>query len=279
MMLSLGRRGRNLANTTAALWGMARDPQRRVAARFLADPNLAGSFANRWLLVRQHYVASRRLISPHTTEEILAFVREILMLPADRHGCIVEAGSYKGSSAAKFSLAARLAGRRLVICDSFQGLPSDENHGLSIDNRPVVFRAGEFAGPLDEVKANIARYGALEVCDFVAGWFATSLAGWNRPIAAVYLDVDLAASTRECLRHFYRWMAPGSALYSQDGHLALVLAVFEDRAFWRSEFGIEPPLVEGAWRKKLIKLTKGQAEHRVKEEEHSSFSRRVGEYY
>jgi O-methyltransferase len=261
MMPGLDRWHRNFADAVTALWSIARDPRRRVAVRFLADPKLAGSFSNRWLLVRQHYVVSRRLISPHTTEEIFAFIREILTLPADRHGCIVEAGSYKGSSAAKFSLAARLAGRRLVICDSFQGLPaSDEHHGMSIENRPVVFRAGEFAGSLDEVKANIARYGALEVCDFVAGWFATSLAGWNRPIAAVYLDVDLAASTRECLRHFYRWMAPGCALYSQDGHLPLVLAVFEDRAFWRSEFGVEPPPVEGAWRTKLIRLTKDEAD-------------------
>jgi O-methyltransferase len=253
------RRFGALLDSAEALWAMVRDPQRLIAMRFLADKGLGVKFADRWVLVRQHYLASGRLISPHTTEEMLTFIREILTLPADCDGCIVEAGSYKGSSSAKFSLAARLAGRRLVICDSFQGLPaSDEVHGMSIEDRPVFFHEGEFAGSLEEVRSNIAQYGALEVCDFVEGWFDTSLVGWDRPIAAIYIDIDLAASTRICLKHLYPWMVPGAALYSQDGHLPLVLAVFEDCAFWNSEFGIDPPAVEGIWKKKLIKITKPQ---------------------
>ena len=250
------RRG-GLFDSILALWGLISDPQRLVAARFLLNGGLGIALLDRWLIVRQHYLASRRLISPHTTEEILTFVSEILTLPPDRDGCIVEAGSYKGSSSAKFSVAARLAGRRLIVCDSFQGLPpTDEDHGMSIENRPVVFHEGEFAGSLEEVKANVARYGAPEVCDFVEGWFETSLVGWAKPIAAIYLDVDLAASTRSCLKNLYPWMTPGAALYSQDGHLPLVLAVFEDREFWNREFGVEPPVVEGIWQRKLIKISK-----------------------
>jgi hypothetical protein len=68
------------------------------------------------------------------------------------------------------------------------------------------------------------------------------MARWRSAISS---RVDLAASTRERLRHFHRWMAPGCALYSQDRHLPLLLAVFEDRAFWRSELGVDPPSCRG----------------------------------
>jgi O-methyltransferase len=246
-----------LIDSVLAVWGLICDSQRRVGTQFLSDQTLGANFADRWLIVRQHYLASRRLTSPHTTQEILTFVREILTLPPDQEGCVVEAGSYRGSSSAKFSLAARCAGRRLIVCDSFRGLPpTAEDHGTSIEGKPAFFYKGQFAGSLEEVQANIARFGALEVCDFVEGWFETSLQRWNKPIAAIYIDVDLAASTRSCLRHLYPWMTPGAALYSQDGHLPLVLAVFEDREFWNAEFGTGPPSVEGIWQKKLIKFVK-----------------------
>jgi O-methyltransferase len=233
------------------------DPQRAFAVKFLLDWRLGISFFDRYWIVRQHYLASSRIISPHTTEEMLTVIREILMLPNDHEGRIVEAGSYKGSSSAKFSLAAKLAGRRLIICDSFRGLPfSDERHGLSIENKGVTFHEGDFAGSIEEVKTNIERFGALDVCDFVEGWFDNSLVNWSTPIAMMYLDVDLASSTRSCLKYLYPWVIPGGAIYSHDGHLPLVIEVFEDQEFWNSEFGIEPPLVEGIRERKLIKVTK-----------------------
>jgi O-methyltransferase len=240
------------------------DPQRARAVKFLLDRKLGISFLDRCWIVRQHYLISGRIASPHTTEEMLTVIREILTLPKDHEGHIVEAGSYKGSSSAKFSLAAKLAGRRLIICDSFRGLPfSDECHGMSIENKEVIFHEGDFAGSIEEVKTNIEKFGALDVCDFVEGWFDDSLVNWSTPIAVMYLDVDLASSTRSCLKYLYPCVIPGGSIYSQDGHLTLVIEVFEDREFWNREFGTEPPSVEGIRERKLIKLTKSSPALRV----------------
>jgi hypothetical protein len=237
--------------------GFVMDRQRSWTLRFLADRGLRISPAERLRLVQAHYSASAHLSSPHTSEEILSFIREILTIPAGRPGCVVEAGCFKGSSAAKFSIAASLAGRRLVVCDSFQGLPAfDEKHGMSIENRQIVFNEGDFAGSLAEVRGNIERFGALHACGFVEGWFDESLRSWSEPIAAIYLDVDLAASTRACLKYLYPWLVPGGVLYSQDGHIPLVLEVFEDEAFWRTELDSAPPRVDGIWKRKLIKMRK-----------------------
>ncbi|MEC4016376.1 TylF/MycF/NovP-related O-methyltransferase [Streptomyces sp. H27-D2] len=197
------------------------------------------------------------MISPHTTGEILGFCRAVLSLPAHLSGCVVEAGSYKGSSTAKFSIAAHLAGRRLVACDSFAGLPSfDEQHGLSITGRQLVFNEGDFVGSMDEVRAAVERFGIPGVCSYVPGWFEESLPAWREPIAALYLDVDLAASTRTCLKHLYPWVSPGGWVFSQDGHVPLVLDVFKDKVFWNDELGVDPPVIDGMGRQKLIGFRK-----------------------
>ena len=57
----------------------------------------------------------------------------MLSIPKDSEGCIVEAGVYKGGSGAKFSIFAKLVGRRLILFDSFESLPKNlENHDKSI---------------------------------------------------------------------------------------------------------------------------------------------------
>lgn len=240
-----------------AIRGLARDPLRFRSLQFLADRTLGIGWAERTRILQAHYRASAHLPSPHTSDEILTFVREILTIPSDREGCVVEAGCFKGSSTAKFSIAASLTGRRLIVCDSFRGLPAfDEAHGMSIENRQIVFNEGDFAGALAEVRANIDRFGDLAPCSFVEGWFDDSLRSWNQPIAAIYLDVDLASSTRACLKYLYPWLVPGGVLYSQDGHIPLVLEVFEDDTFWRNDVGFARPSVEGIWQRKLIKLRK-----------------------
>jgi hypothetical protein len=63
------------------------------------------------------------------------------------------------------------------------------------------------------------------------------------------------------LKYLYPLLEPGGVLYSQDGHLPLVIDVFNDRSFWRNEVGYARPEVIGLGEKKLIKIVKpiGQA--------------------
>src|SRR5207244_1008155 len=140
-----------------------------------------------------------------------------------------EAGCYKGGSTAKFSLAAHAAGKELVVFDSFQGLPENEEpHGTTIFGEVIRFKKGHYRGTLDEVSDNVSRFGKIGSCRFVPGWFEATLTDFQVPVSAIYLDVDLAASTRTCLKYLYPLLEPGGILYSQDGHIPLVIAVFED---------------------------------------------------
>lgn len=227
---------------------------------FVLDSTVQMSFRRRVRLVERAYAASFTIDSPHTQEEILTFVRTILDVPRDAPGVLVEAGCYKGSSTAKFSLAAAAVGRELVVFDSFRGLPdNDEPHDRNIFGRPEHFGKGEYCGTQAEVAANVARFGAIDRCRFVPGWFADTLPRFRESIAAVYLDVDLASSTRECVKHFYPLLRPGGMLFSQDGHLPLVIDVFDDDRFWTCEVGCKKPRIAGLGEKKLLAIAKESA--------------------
>lgn len=208
-------------------------------------------------LVEQIRRADSELLCAHTPAEMARIVSSILATPSSVHGCIVEAGCFKGGSTAKLSLAAELARRRLVVFDSFAGLPDhQEPHGRTIFGEATNFYSGRYTGRLEEVKDNVRRFGAADVCDWVPGWFEDSMPGFREPIAVAFIDVDLASSTRTCLMHLYPLLVPGGSIFSHDGHLPLVLDVLRDDTFWQQALGIPRPAIPGLGRRKLLQITK-----------------------
>jgi len=228
-----------------------------ASIRFILNNKIKLPYYEKLKVIKQLYIISYRIDCFHTQEDIITFMTCIFQIPLARNGCIVEAGSYKGGSSAKFSLAAKITSRELVIFDSFEGIPEhNEPHDKAIDGEPVRFDKGSYCGTLEEVKSNIAKYGCIEVCHFIKGWFEETMPYFIQPIVAIYLDVDLASSTRTCLKYLYPLLQSGGELYSQDGHLPLVLEVFNDDSFWEKEIGCKKPMIQGFGQKKLIKIIK-----------------------
>jgi O-methyltransferase len=244
---------------------MARDPSRILhnpkdiasVVGFLRREFPGVSRAQALSLVLSMYRISYSVDCPHTEHEMLSFITTILTTPQSVRGCVVEAGCFQGGSTAKFSLAARLAGRRLVVFDSFEGLPENqEAHARTIFGEIPNFQKGVYRGTLEEVQRNVGQYGELGVCTFVKGWFDDTMPAFSEPIAAVYLDVDLVASTRTCLKYLYPLLSPGGHLFSQDGHLPLVIETLRDPDFWMNEVGYAPPHFEGLGSRKLVMARK-----------------------
>lgn len=209
-----------------------------------------------------------RVECKHSNFEIVQIAQSILESP-NVDGSIVEAGTYKGGASAKLSLVARLTGRKLLLFDSFQGLPeNDEFYNLyekrTYSYNPTVkktkygyvFSKGQYSSSLKEVKKTIRSYGAPEVCIYHKGWFEKTMKNINAPIAALFLDVDLASSTKTCLQHLYPLLTKDGVLYSHDGHLGRVTAVYNDRTFWKKVVGIERPTIHGLGKSRLLKIVK-----------------------
>jgi len=217
------------------------------------------SARERRALLRRFERITRNVHCPHTQQQMIEIADAILSVPPEVEGCIVEAGAYKGGSTSKLSIAARLVGRELYVFDSFEGLPdNDERHERSILGHSVQgwFRGGAYHGTLDEVRRNIATYGEIDVCRFVKGWFEQTMPSFDKPIAVAFLDVDLASSTKTCLKYLYPLLAPGGVLLSHDGAFPLVMQVYGDDRFWEEEVGCKKPVIDGLGQRQLIKIIK-----------------------
>ncbi|QPJ65965.1 MAG: methyltransferase [Candidatus Nitrohelix vancouverensis] len=231
------------------------------ALRFISDREIPLKLSGKADLLYKFHRISSRVDCPHTQSEMLSLLRSAFSASRNASGVFVEAGCYKGGSSAKFSLAAKLTGRKLFLFDSFRGIPQhEENHTTNIYGRPVTFSQGEYSGSLDEVTRNISHYGNLESCEFIPGWLESTLPHFKEEVALAYLDVDLASSTKTCIKHLYPLIQPGGILMSQDGHLPLVIDVFNDDRFWEEEVGVLKPLVEGLGKQKLIRIVKPLSE-------------------
>jgi O-methyltransferase len=215
------------------------------------------TFLGRLWLIWKCYRISYSIESPHMEQEMVQVISAILSIPPEVPGVVVEAGAYKGGSTAKLSLAASLAGRKLFVFDSFEGLPPHrETHEKNIFGGDAYFPPGSYAGSLEEVKKSIARFGAPEVCEFKKGWFDDTMPGFKEPVCTAYVDVDLETSTRTCLRYLYPRLVSGGVLFSQDGHLPWIIKLLNDDRFWNKEVGRSKPRMRGLGKRKLVAVLK-----------------------
>jgi O-methyltransferase len=183
-----------------------------------------------------------RLPSGSSYKAHLAMALKLLELPPEILGDVVECGSWKGASTANLSLVCRIVGRKLMVFDSFRGLPV----GSPDDREAVNYRAGDYCGSLDEVRRNVRRYGSLQCCEFVEGWFKDTLYKIKAPVALAFLDVDLEESLDECVRNIWPNLIENGYLFTDECVNTNYAALFYSERWWRENFACAPPGLIGA---------------------------------
>jgi O-methyltransferase len=229
---------------TAARYLLLRDETRR----FLARATTPAERKRRRELLRRFDAIHAQVTCAHSPAQFVIMAEHVLSL--DVRGDIVLCGVFKGGSAAKLSVLARQTGRKLYVCDSFQGLPDvPESKSTFVgygDQPSYVFGAGEYQGSLAEVRDNIARTGELDVCTFVEGWFADSLPTLAVQPALVFIDVDYISSARDCLRALWPKLAAGGLWFTHEAMFLHYLEGLMDAKWWQEHLGQAPPLLVGA---------------------------------
>lgn len=174
----------------------------------------------------------------------LAMALKILETPPEVEGDIVECGTWKGGSAANLSLVCRLVGRKLRIYDSFEGLPQ----GTPGDRQAPGYRKGEYAGALEEVRENLRRYGALECCELIQGWYSDTLPQLSKqkPILLAFLDVDLEASLETCVRNIWPNLTERGYIFIDEYIDLDYCSIFWSEKYWMKHFQRTPPGLIGA---------------------------------
>jgi hypothetical protein len=216
-----------------------------ILAFLRADYPIALPLRARLRLVGDFIRITNHVRTYHTQAEMLTVADRILRRAGRPDLTVLEAGAGKGGGTAKLSLVARLAGARLIVCDSFRGMPQNGERHENLSGRRTEFREGAFRGTVAVVRRTVARFGAPERCEFVKGWFAETLPDVRDPLDVVLLDVDLVESTRTCLRHLFPHIREGGVLFSQDGHLRGTIDLLADRTFWTDDVGVAMPSVVG----------------------------------
>lgn len=165
---------------------------------------------------------------------------KILETPPDVEGVVIECGSWHGGSSANLSLICKLTNRKLLIYDSFQGLPETQPE----DRQP--YESGDFAASLETVKQNIEKYGAIECCEFVEGWFNDTLPHLKRPVLLAFIDVDLESSLETCVRYIWPNLVEKGYIFIDEYVELDYCSIFWSERYWQKYFDRTPPGLIGS---------------------------------
>ncbi|MDE2596929.1 MAG: hypothetical protein KGL44_08635, partial [Sphingomonadales bacterium] len=119
---------------------------------------------------------------PNSVSEILPIAHQLYVLKSyGIVGDFAEFGCFKGFSSAMLSFACSQLGVHMHIFDSFEGLPPAEGSG---------YQPGEYAGSLEEVQANVTRFGSINAVEFHKGFFSDTFRTYRPPeLMCLWMDV------------------------------------------------------------------------------------------
>uniref|UniRef100_A0A832MLP4 Macrocin O-methyltransferase n=1 Tax=Eiseniibacteriota bacterium TaxID=2212470 RepID=A0A832MLP4_UNCEI len=165
-------------------------------------------------------------------------------------GDLVETGVWRGGSIIFMRAVLRAHGdmtRTVWAADSFQGLPRPDAERYPADRGDKLWSYDQLAVSLEEVRANVARYGLLdERVRFLKGWFKDTLPGAPiERLAVLRLDGDLYESTMDALDALYPRLSPGGYCIVDDyGVIPACRQAVED---YRARHGVTEPIRTIDW--------------------------------
>ncbi len=174
----------------------------------------------------------------------IILIKEIFKLPKEVEGDLIECGAFCGATTATLSLAAKFTNRKLLVYDSFRGLPFSESkikrdypHIMST----LTYKKGMYSGSLNLVKKNVTLYGDISVCNFYKGLFSKTLKKLNSRIAFAFIDVDLTSSMRDCIKFIWPHLSKKGLFYTDDSCDMEVVKIWFDDNWWKKNLKTKSP--------------------------------------
>lgn len=200
-------------------------------------------FGDKLNLIKKMMLIDKKIPTGTNWIDSLLMAIYILNISPKIKGDLVECGAWKGASSARLSLLAKLVKRKLIVADSFEGLPADQKVVHQYPHLGVFgfYKKGMYKTELDEVKENISKYGEIKSCDFLVGFYQNSLKKIKKSIVFVFLDVDLASSTKDCLKYLWPKLIDGGFVFTDDSCDMAVVKVWFDQSFWKISLKQSPP--------------------------------------
>jgi O-methyltransferase len=206
------------------------------------DPAYGLSWPRRLKLGYRMWRNTRAVWTGTSYKAHLAMAVKLFEISPEVRGVVVECGCYLGGSTANLSLACDIAGRDLVVYDSFEGLPPPAPGDKYAKEKMTGFLAAD----LDQVKSNVARLGAVDRCTFRKGWFSDTLPHHAEPIVLAFFDVDYQQSLDDCVRNLWPHLTDRGYVFTDEFVLTDYCALFWSERYWRTHFDATPPGLIGS---------------------------------
>jgi O-methyltransferase len=208
----------------------------------LIDPAYGLSWPSKLRLGWRMLRTTQRVNTATSYKAHLAMAAKLLEIPHDVEGVVVECGCFLGGSTANLSLVCEIVGRKLIVYDSFEGLPAPREG----DQYAREEQTGFLRADIETVRANVRRFGAIDRCTFRKGWFADTLPRHSEPVVLAFLDVDYQASLDDCVRNLWPHLTEKGYVFIDEYVLTDYCALFWSERYWRTHFDTTPPGLLGA---------------------------------
>ncbi len=216
---------------------------------FLTSKEIGGEygvgFRAKFGLLCRFYMNTRKVETLSDFREHMELAAGVLRVPRATEGSVVECGCYVGGSTVNLSLVCAMTGRKLIVFDSFEGLPEPKeydrwHHSIHLGHTDVYYK-GRFAAAREVVERNVSRFGDISVCEFRAGYYDKTMSDVSEPVVMAFLDVDLIDSLKPCLKGLWPKLQPGCRIYTHEARNLPLVAVYFDQAWWRRELNEDAP--------------------------------------
>ncbi len=216
---------------------------------FLTSKEIGGEygvgFRAKFGLLCRFYMNTRKVETLSDFREHMELAAGVLRVPRATEGSVVECGCYVGGSTINLSLVCAMTGRKLIVFDSFEGLPEPKeydrwHHSVHLGHTDVYYK-GRFAAAREVVERNVSRFGDISVCEFRAGYYDKTMSDVSEPVVMAFLDVDLIDSLKPCLKGLWPNLQPGCRIYTHEARNLPLVAVYFDQTWWRRELNEDAP--------------------------------------
>jgi O-methyltransferase len=212
-----------------------------VAVRIFDNQQEIRDEGRDWPLFAQTMVGLKRLANLRRCVEVA--------IADDVPGDLIETGVWRGGASIFMRGVLKAHGvtdRKVVACDSFEGLPRPDSERYPADEGGHFHIGDHLAVSLDEVRDNFRRYELLDdQVEFHKGWFRDTLPELRgRSWAIARLDGDMYESTMDALTNLYDGLSPGGFLIVDDYSIDECRQAIED---FRAQHKIEEPIEKIDW--------------------------------
>jgi hypothetical protein len=204
-------------------------------------PKYAMTWRRKFQLSFRMYRNTKRIMTGTSYKAHLAMASKLLEISPKVEGVVVECGCWRGGSTANLSLVCEIVGRKLIVYDSFAGMPEPE----AGDKYGYANAVGYFRGDLEVVQDNVREHGCIDVCEFRKGLFKDTVPHHTEPIVLSFLDVDYQSSLHDCVLHLWPHLTEKGYMFIDEYVRLDYCGIFYSERWWKTYLDRPPPGIMG----------------------------------